>query len=135
MDLAVERCVPVLGICRGLQIMNVHGGGTLHQDVPSHSRYDIPPESLVDTITFEPGTVLGSVYAAAREVNSLHHQTVDVVAPGYVVSARAADGTVEGLEHASLPIVSVQWHPEMMTSRDVDPIFGWLIEAAVASQL
>ena len=42
MDLAVERCVPVLGICRGLQIMNVHGGGTLHQDVPSHSRYDIP---------------------------------------------------------------------------------------------
>lgn len=134
MDLAVERCVPVLGICRGLQIMNVHGGGTLHQDVPSHSRYDIPPESLVDTITFEPGTVLGSVYAAAREVNSLHHQTVDVVAPGYVVSARAADGTVEGLEHASLPIVSVQWHPEMMTSRDVDPIFGWLIEAAVASR-
>ena len=50
-------------------------------------------------------------------------------------AARAADGTVEGLEHASLPIVSVQWHPEMMTSRDVDPIFGWLIEAAVASQL
>ena len=134
MDLAVERSIPTLGICRGLQIMNVHGGGTLHQDVPPHSRYDIAPDSLVDSITIEPDTVLSSVYGSSREVNSLHHQTVDAVAPDYVVSARAADGVVEGLEHRSLPLVSVQWHPEMMTTRDHDPIFGWLVEAAVASR-
>lgn len=134
MDLVVERGLPTLGICRGLQIMNVHGGGTLHQDVPAHSRYDIPPESLVDTITFEPDTVLAGVYGAGREVNTLHHQTVDVVATDYVVSARAADGVVEGLEHAELPLVSVQWHPEMMTSRDSDPIFRWLVETAVPSR-
>ena len=134
MDLAVERSIPTLGICRGLQIMNVHGGGTLHQDVPPHSRYDIAPDSLVDSITIEPDTVLSSVYGSSREVNSLHHQTVDAVAPDYVVSARAADGVVEGLEHRSLPLVSVQWHPEMMTTRDHDPIFGWLVETAVASR-
>ncbi|MEM9203609.1 MAG: gamma-glutamyl-gamma-aminobutyrate hydrolase family protein [Actinomycetota bacterium] len=134
MDLAIERNLPTLGICRGLQIMNVHGGGTLHQHVPAHSRYDIAPETLVDSITFEPDTVLEGVYGATREVNTLHHQTVDAVAADYVVSARASDGVVEGLEHASLPLVSVQWHPEMMTTRDSDPIFRWLIESAVASR-
>lgn len=135
MDLAVERRLPVLGICRGLQIVNVHGGGSLHQDVPPHSRFDIDPTTLVHTVSFEPESVLAGLYGPTQDVNSLHHQTVDEVAPEYRVTGRSEDGAVEGLEHPELPIVSVQWHPEMMTSRDSDPIFDWLVKAAVASQV
>lgn len=134
MSLAVERELPVLGICRGLQITNVHGGGTLNQDVPPHARFEVPPETAVHPVEFAEGSVLAGVYGASREVNSLHHQSVDEVAPDYVVTARSHDGTVEGLEHRSLPIVSVQWHPEMMVGRATDPIFGWLVEAAVSSR-
>ena len=133
MGLAIDGSFPVLGICRGLQIVNVHGGGTLHQDVPPHARYDVPPQAAVHPVEFAEGSVLADLYGARREVNSLHHQTVDEVAPGYIVSARGDDGSVEGLEHESLPIVAVQWHPEMMTDRASDPIFAWLVEAAVSS--
>lgn len=132
MDGAIEKGIPVLGICRGLQVVNVHGGGTLHQDVPAHSRFDVAPETAVHPVEFAAGSVLAGLYGDRRDVNSLHHQTVDDVAPGYVVSARGDDGEVEGLEHESLPVVSVQWHPEMMASRATDPIFGWLVEAAVS---
>ena len=110
----------------------MHGGGTLNQDVPPHAHFDVPPETTVHSVEFAEGTVLAGIYGASREVNSLHHQTVDEIAPDYVVSARAPDGGVEGLEHRSLPIVSVQWHPEMMAERATDPIFGWLVEAAVS---
>jgi putative glutamine amidotransferase len=129
---AIDGSLPVLGICRGLQIVNVHGGGTLHQDVPPHARYDVPPHAAVHPVEFTEGSVLGGLYGMRREVNSLHHQAVDDVAPGYIVSARGDDGGVEGLEHESLPIVAVQWHPEMMTERATDPIFGWLVEAAIS---
>lgn len=134
MTLAVEHRLPVLGICRGLQITNVHGGGTLHQDVPPHARFEAPPAAAVHSVEFAEGSVLAGIYGGSREVNSLHHQTVDAVAPDYVVTARAPDGGVEGLEHRSLPIVSVQWHPEMMEGRSTDPVFAWLVEAAVSSR-
>lgn len=134
LGLAMDRSIPVLGICRGLQMTNVHGGGTLNQDIPPHARFDIDPTAHVHTLTIDPDSVLGGLYGPSRNVNSLHHQTVDRVADGYRVTARAEDGTVEGLEHRELPVVSVQWHPEMMTTRDVDPIFGWLVESAVASR-
>ena len=130
MDTAVETGLPVLGICRGLQLANVHGGGSLHQHVPEQARYDVPPMTTVDAVDFEADSVLGGLYGPTRDVNSLHHQTVDQVAAGYRVTARGADGGVEGLEHAELPIIAVQWHPEMMAGRDNDPVFGWLVEAA-----
>ncbi len=115
-------------------MVNLQAGGALHQDIPPHARFDIDPASLVHTLTIEPDSVLAGIYGSSREVNSLHHQTVDRVADGYRVTARSEDGTVEGLEHPDLPIVSVQWHPEMMATRDADPIFGWLVDAAVASR-
>lgn len=134
MDLAGDRATPVLGICRGLQLVNIHGGGTLHQDVPVHARYDLAPSAESHPVTFEAGSVLAGLYGPTKSVNSLHHQTVDDVAPAYRVTARADDGTVEGLEHADLPVVTVQWHPEMMADRDGDPIFRWLVAAAVPSR-
>ena len=134
MALAAERATPVLGICRGLQLANVHGGGTLHQDVPVHARYDVAPSSETHRVTFVPDSVLADLYGGSKTVNSLHHQTIDDVAPRYRVTARSDDGTVEGIEHLDLPVLGVQWHPEMMADRDADPIFRWLVAAAVPSR-
>ena len=125
---ALEVGLPVLGICRGLQVLNVHAGGTLHQHLPDHARFDVDPATTVHQVSFDPGTTLHELYGPVLEVNSLHHQAVDAVGRGLAATGRAADGTVEGLELAGAPVLAVQWHPEM---RDVhEPVFAWLIEQA-----
>ena len=131
LDRAVERSLPVLGICRGLQLINVHAGGTLNQDVPPHSRFDVAPDTEVHPVEFVEGSILHNLYGDTRKVNSLHHQTVRDLAPGLRVTGRA-DDTIEALESDDGCLVGVQWHPEMMRSRDNDPIFRWLVEAASA---
>lgn len=128
---AIETELPVLGICRGLQILNVLAGGTLHQDVPEHARYDVSPSTTTHAVDITEGSDLERLYGRTHTVNSLHHQTIDKVGDDLVVTA-SHDGTVEGLEHASLPILAVQWHPEMMTTRDSDPVFRWIVEQAMA---
>lgn len=127
---AVDRELPLLGICRGQQVVNVAAGGTLHQDVPPHSAFDLPAETEVHEVHFESGSMLREMYGPSAWVNSLHHQAVDTVGADLRVTAWAADGLAEGLEHASLPIISVQWHPEMLITRDSDPVFRWLVDAA-----
>lgn len=129
LDAAAANELPVLGICRGLQLINVHNGGTLHQHVPEHSRFDVDPQTLAHDVQFTKGSQLGALYGESLSVNSLHHQTVDVLGDGLVVTA-SHDGSPEGLEHSTLPIVAVQWHPEMLPTRTQDPVFGWLVEAA-----
>lgn len=132
-DRALERELPVLGICRGLQLLNVRAGGSLHQHVPEHSRFDLVPATEVHEVTVVPGSRLAELYGVpSLTVNSLHHQTVDRVADGWVVTARSADGTVEGLELPGRDVVAVQWHPEMMRGRSTDPIFRWIVERAAA---
>jgi len=125
---AVDHQVPVLGICRGLQVLNVHAGGTLHQDVPPHARYDVDPGEAVHRVAFEPGTVLHGLYGPDTEVNSLHHQCVDRLGAGLVVAARADDGTIEALEVPGADVLAVQWHPEMRPV--AEPVFAWLVERA-----
>lgn len=137
---ARRRDLPVLGICRGLQLVNVAAGGTLHQHVPDHARYDVDPDRRVHEVRLEPESVLGALYggtgATGRpedpggglRVNSLHHQTVDRVGRGLRVVARAADGTVEGLESDDGGVLAVQWHPEMLPT--TEPVFGWLVDRA-----
>ena len=127
---AVHRQIPVLGICRGQQIVNVGSGGTLHQDLPPHSGVGHAPDAGLHEVKLEPDSMLGELYGATVWVNSLHHQAVDAVGEGLRVTGWSDDGVAEGLEHMSLPIVCVQWHPEMMPTRDTDPIFSWLVEAA-----
>ena len=129
-DAAVAAEMPVLGICRGHQLINVHGGGSLHQHVPAHSRMDRPPAEAVHEVRMAPGSLLADLFGPTRLVNSLHHQTADEVAADYSVTARSADGAVEGLEHTGLPIVTVQWHPEMMDSSADDPLFAWIVKLA-----
>jgi putative glutamine amidotransferase len=127
---ALDHELPILGICRGLQLLNVNGGGTLHQHVPTHARYDVPAEELVDEITLVPGTLVHELYGAHRQVNSLHHQSIDRLAPGWIAAAHCTDGTIEAIELPERDVVGVQWHPELMTTRRTDPIFAWLVDRA-----
>ena len=128
---AAEEGIPVLGICRGLQMVNIFAGGTLHQHIPVHAKFDQPTTHLSHAVEFASGSALADIYGASLDVNSLHHQTVDQVGDQLIVTA-THEGSVEGLEHESLPIVAVQWHPEMLPTRKKDPIFSWLVTQASA---
>ncbi|MGI9607901.1 MAG: gamma-glutamyl-gamma-aminobutyrate hydrolase family protein [Acidimicrobiales bacterium] len=126
--MAVERSKPTLGICRGIQLLNVAAGGTLVQHVPSHARFDATMEDTVHDVKIEPDSALGAAYGERVAVNSFHHQVLDEVGQGIRVIARADDGEIEGIEFDGKPIVAVQWHPEMFHRRE--PIFDWLVSTS-----
>jgi putative glutamine amidotransferase len=131
-DALVAEDRPVLGICRGLQLLNVWAGGTLHQDVPAHARYDLAASEPFDEVAVTPTSRLGLMYGSSRRVNSLHHQSVDRVADGWLVTARSADGTVEAMEWPGHDVIAVQWHPELLPGATTDPLFTWLVDRARA---
>lgn len=111
---------PVFGICRGHQVLNVALGGALVQDVgpelaPFHVGGAKGMWSRVHTVRAEEGSLLYRFYGQVFSVNSSHHQVVDRLGEGLRVTARAESGLVEGLEHESLPVFSVQFHPERMS--------------------
>jgi len=128
LECALGADLPVLGICRGLQVLNVYAGGTLHQDVPTHARYDVDPAERIHSATIEADSQLGRIYGEHVKINSLHHQAVDEVGSGLRVVARGDDGGVEALEMNGCAVVAVQWHPEMLN--EVEPIFKWLVDTA-----
>lgn len=113
----IERGLPLLGICRGLQIVNVALGGTLIQDLgdSEHVRRGVPIPQVLTThpVLLEPGSrvedLLGGPVVSVR---SAHHQAVGVLGDGLRITGRAPDGHVEAIEHDEAPIVAVQWHPE-----------------------
>jgi putative glutamine amidotransferase len=110
---ALERGLPLLGICRGAQALNVACGGTLHQHLPGH-RQSAPGTDATHEVEVLPDTRLAALLGAGTmAVNSFHHQAVDRVGRGLRVSARAADGTVEAVEGSGF-VVGVQWHAETL---------------------
>lgn len=129
-ETALTDGIPVLGICRGFQLVNVFAGGTLHQSVPEHARYDLAPSTAVHELAIEPDSIVHRLYGDHHRVNSLHHQTADAIGDGLRVTARAEDGTPEAIEIESVGVLAVQWHPEMMNHDD--PAFGWVVDAAGA---
>lgn len=130
----LEADLPVLGICRGLQLLNVHLDGSLHQHMPDHERFDVDPAARTHSVSIEPASRLRLMFGESLEVNSLHHQTIDTLGNGLSVVARAADGTVEAIEMPGRDVVAVQWHPEMLDPlhTDIDPLVQWLVQRASA---
>lgn len=102
---------PVLGICRGLQTINVFFGGTLVQDLPGHSAVS---RDRLHAVAAAPRT-FGSLWGTRPVVNSAHHQAADRLGTGLRAVQWAPDGTVEALCHETLPVWAVQWHPERLT--------------------
>lgn len=122
-DHAEEFGTPVFGICRGLQLLNVHRGGTLITDIESFggaSHRKVDGCDARHDVRIEPGSYLRRVLGEAEsEVNSAHHQAVERIGDGLLASARAkSDGTIEALEWADATgkpfFLAVQWHPERM---------------------
>jgi gamma-glutamyl-gamma-aminobutyrate hydrolase PuuD len=114
---ALDRGVPVLGVCRGLQVLNVALGGTLHQHVPDavgHTGHNPTPGVFGWTdVVPSPGSRVAAALGGQVRVRCHHHQAVDRLADGLVVTARAVDGLVEAVELAGPAfVVGVQWHPE-----------------------
>jgi putative glutamine amidotransferase len=140
---AMARHLPLLAICRGVQVLNVAAGGSLVQDIPSavdgavNHRPAAPPAGHAHQVTIASGSRLAGLISEdlvddAATVNSRHHQSVGRVAPGFVVNAVAPDGVVEGIEAPQQPFcIGVQWHPEnFVTSGEFKSLFRGLVEAA-----
>ena len=136
---AADKGLPFLGICRGMQVLNVAFGGTLAQEIGDSDGVHLPvkgdPEDLLKrrhTVTLEPGSKLASIYGTdQRSVNTLHHQAPAEVSAELEVVARSGDGLVEGLEYpGDWYAVAVQWHPERLDSEDEAPLFKDFVKQA-----
>ena len=103
---------PILGICRGLQLINVYFGGTLKQHISGHGS----GRHRLKTVS---GSMLFRLYGSSITVPTGHHQCVKKLGSGLKITQRAGDNTVEAIEHETLPIVAVQWHPELSGSAGV----------------
>jgi putative glutamine amidotransferase len=115
-QLARNEKVPVLGICRGQQVINVAMGGTLLQHLEGHEVRAFGRKHLAHTASVDPASELGRAAEGRQiQVNSLHHQAVRSVAPGLRQTATGDDGTIEGLETDDGLVVAVQCHPEELT--------------------
>lgn len=125
---AIEDGMPVLGVCRGVQVINVVCGGSLYQDLlsqqsdyqkhdyfpPTHERYRISHQ-----VSIEPDSRLAHALGTVHEVNSMHHQGIAKLGTGLRIVARADDGLPEAIEVPELPfVVGVQWHPEELAKTD-----------------
>jgi putative glutamine amidotransferase len=114
---AREQELPVLGICRGQQVINVALGGSLVQHLDDHDVRDYGRSHLAHTIEVDPSSELGRAAGEHRiRVNSFHHQAIRRLAPGLHQTAKGDDGTVEGVESDDGLIVAVQCHPEELTT-------------------
>ena len=142
---AVAQDLPLFAICRGVQVLNVAGGGTLVQDIPSaiDSRLDhavnVPKDRIAHSVRVMPNTRLAAALGASAElatcdVNSRHHQAVGRLAPAFIASAVSPDGIVEAIERPGAAFcVGVQWHPEnFWRTGEFDGLFREFVEAARA---
>ncbi len=113
---------PVLGICRGHQIINVFFGGDLIQDLPTAERHKQKNGAdAVHPTAAERGSFLAALYGTKFATNSSHHQGIGVLGKGLAAVQRADDGVIEGIRHERFPIFGVQWHPERMTDAHPNP--------------
>jgi putative glutamine amidotransferase len=143
---AVEADLPMLGVCRGMQVMNVVAGGSLHQDcadeIPTAGKHDYFPtqgharDYIAHDVEVASGSRLAATLGEGRVgVNSMHHQAVRRLGDGLQVTAVAPDGVIEAIEDPRRAFhVGVQWHPEMLVEKDAGTrrLFEAFVEAARA---
>lgn len=144
--LAADRQIPILGICRGIQVMNAAFEGLLYQDIHSQMEgvrikhdQDLDRSYASHTVQIEKDTLLHQLFQADTiAVNSFHHQAVKEAAPGFRVCARATDGVIEAIESTEYKsMLGVQWHPECFILRGDEcmmPLFEWLVQEAASFQ-
>lgn len=144
---AVAQDVPLFAICRGVQVLNVAGGGTLVQDIPTaidselaHA-VNVPKDQIAHSVRVTPGSRLADALGTSADlqtcdVNSRHHQAVGRLAPAFVASAVSPDGIVEAIERPDAAFcVGVQWHPEnFWRTGEFDGLFKSFIHAARRSR-
>jgi len=136
LDAAETRGIPVLCVCRGAQLLNVARGGTLIQHVgvdegDGHPNFEVDGRVPAHAVQFTAGSRAEELFGERADVNSLHHQVVDRLGEGLVVTGRSLDGSPEAIEAIDAPILAVQWHPELLARPD--PSFRWLVDAAVSA--
>lgn len=134
---ALDSGTPTVGICRGMQVINVAAGGTLIQDLGAETTHHGPADAIMVTqrVRVAPDSRLGRILQREEvPVRTGNHQAVDRVADGFTVVARAADGVVEAIEHANTWVIGVQWHPEdpAADERDLMAITRALVTRAAA---
>lgn len=143
--LALEWDLPILGICRGIQLLNVAAGGSLYQDISSQvnaqriqHRQKAPRWYATHYISIEAGSILEQLWGRDEvRVNSFHHQAVRTLAPGFTVTAKSRDGIIEGVEsHSHRFACGVQWHPELMVESHPEQLglFRQLVTSAASSR-
>jgi putative glutamine amidotransferase len=132
---ALDAGLPILGICRGIQLLAVAGGGALHQDLATagftgHHWEEERQHEAVHVVEVSAGTIAASVVPEDRRVNSIHHQGVKAVGADLAITARSEDGVVEAIEGDR--VLGVQWHPERLFATDARHLapFAWLLGAA-----
>jgi putative glutamine amidotransferase len=140
---AYELGIPLFAICRGYQALNVAMGGTLQQDSTSMDGLhrpisDVPAEVMGERHPIEvlPGSRLAQAYGTHRRlVNSIHHQAIDTIAPGFRAVAWAPDGTIEAIEpdDQDARVLAVQWHPEKIAAEGDDVLFQYFIQHLVGA--
>jgi len=141
LELVAKRQLPILAICRGFQLLNVHRGGTLHLHLPRDRpggvahRQSGGIEALGHPVDLAAGSRIEGLAGRPRiEVNSFHHQGIDRVGSGLRATGHAPDGLVEAFEgDDDGPLLGVQWHPERGGEASA-ALFGWLIESAAAAR-
>lgn len=137
--IAYDRQIPMLGICKGIQVINAALGGTLYQDIHTqmegtrikHSQ-DLDREYPSHTVSISPNSILEKLFGKQLAVNSFHHQACKDIAQGLKVTATSPDGVIEAIESSEFKsVLGIQWHPEtyvLRNSHEMLPIFQWLIQ-------
>lgn len=128
----LEQQKPILGICKGMQLINVALGGSLIQVLPTEKAHAWQHNDQYHQTTATPGSILHSLYGSSFFTNSAHHQAIRSLGRQLHATQYAYDGTIEGIEHDSLPILGVQWHPERLVQGKCPvkcvngmPLFEW----------
>ena len=115
LTLFLEQKKPVLGICKGLQLINIHLGGTINQNIDTadtHKWTGQDQKHRVYHSGLNRSDFFCQLYGTSALVNSAHHQAIDKLGSNLTVVCRAGDSVIEGIMHTTLPVIAVQWHPE-----------------------